>query len=697
MDHDRVREMLRSEDAEVRRLGTMELPGLGRAAPELLLLALADSDWRVRKEATQIASKLPERQMTLSVLVQAMGDREQIALRNAAVMAMSGFGKEAVAACVQAYPGFDADARKLVIEVLATIAEPGAASLTIGAMDDADANVRAAAAEGLAELRWAFGEIREQAIAALRKALGDSEVGVRLSALVSLSRLGAELPLDDLVPLLAEPLLAASAYELMPHTQDPDCVSLLCEGILRPGVASRAATVALAGLVEEAREDAPGIERLSADFGRDPALGQRLRLLAVGSDLPVRSSALLLLGVLGDPADVSLLVDALGDPDVAYRAELSLQLFGEDVVAPLLSASKDAPPEVRGTSLSMVPLLEGADSAALEALRSALSDDAAEVVVAALRSLSLVGQAADLPRVSKITLARDPRSMEAARSALRALAARFPVEALDLARLPATQVSEPASVCLLVEVAAASGEREREGVRDEALRSFVLRAAGHGDAAVRRAALDALSVLGGDDAEQACAFGLADEEDEVTLAAVRGLGRLGQVSKLLELVHHGRDPAHVGAALRALADADPERAVAAATPLLRAKDARIASAAIEAMRHAGTDAYERALAHALGHEEPDVVKLALAALPRDPTDSGALPQGLGMSLLHTSADVRRLAADLLGELGGEEARGLLRARLTLEGDAAVREAISAALRREPAGAHDPVRTVHLPR
>jgi HEAT repeat protein len=694
-DHDRVREMLRSEDAEVRRLGTMQLPALGRAAPELLLVALADSDWRVRKEATQIASKLPERQMTLSVLVQAMGDREQIALRNAAVMAMSGFGKEAVAACLQAYPGFDADARKLVIEVLATIAEPAAASLTIGAMDDADANVRVAAAEGLAELRWAFGEIREQAIAALRKALGDTEVGVRLSALVSLSRLGAELPLDDLAPLLDEPLLAASAYELMPHTQDPGCVSLLCEGILRPGVASRAATVALAGLVEEAREDAPGIERLSGDFARDPALGQRLRLLAVGNDLPVRSSALLLLGVLGDPADVSLLVDALGDPDVAYRAELSLQLFGEDVVAPLLSASKDAPPEVRGTSLSMVPLLEGADSAALEALRSALSDQAAEVVVAALRSLSLVGQAADLPRVSKITLARDPRSMEAARSALRALAGRFPSEALELARLPVTQATEPASVCLLVEVVAAAAERE--GERDDALHSFVLRAAGHGDAAVRRAALDALSVLGGDDAEQACAFGLADEEDEVTLAAVRGLGRLGQVSKLLELVHHGRDPAHVGAALRALADADPERAVAAATPLLRAKDARIASAAIEAMRHAGTDAYERALAHALGHEEPDVVKLALAALPRDPTDSGALPQGLGMSLLHSSADVRRLAADLLGELGGEEARGLLRARLTLEGDAAVREAISAALRREPTGAHDPVRTVHLPR
>jgi HEAT repeat protein len=243
----------------------------------------------------------------------------------------------------------------------------------------------------------------------------------------------------------------------------------------------------------------------------------------------------------------------------------------------------------------------------------------------------------------------------------------------------------------LVEVAASGGHR------DDALRSFVLRASGHGEPAVRRSALEALSVLGGDDAEQACAFGLADEEDEVALAAIRGLGRLGQVSKLLDLVHHGRDPAHVGAALRALADADPERAVAAATPLLRAKDARIASAAIEAMRHAGTEAYERALTHALGHAEPDVVKLALAALPRDPSDSGALPQGLGMSLLHTSPDVRRLAADLLGELGGDEARGLLRARLTLEADTAVREAIAAALRREPAGAHDPIRTVSLPR
>jgi HEAT repeat protein len=456
-------------------------------------------------------------------------------------------------------------------------------------------------------------------------------------------------------------------------------------------VPSRAATVALAGLVEEAREDAPGIERLSADFAKDPALGQRLRVLAVSDDLPVRSSALLLLGVLGDAADVALLVDALGDPDVAYRAELSLQLFGEDVVAPLLSASKDAPPEVRGTSLSMVPLLEGADSAALDALRAALADEATEVVVAALRSLSLVGQVQDLPRVARLTQRHDARCMEAARSALRALSAKFPAEALALARLGDTQATEPAAVCLLVEVAASGGHR------DDALRSFVLRASGHGEPAVRRSALEALSVLGGDDAEQACAFGLADEEDEVALAAIRGLGRLGQVSKLLDLVHHGRDPAHVGAALRALADADPERAVAAATPLLRAKDARIASAAIEAMRHAGTEAYERALTHALGHAEPDVVKLALAALPRDPSDSGALPQGLGMSLLHTSPDVRRLAADLLGELGGDEARGLLRARLTLEADTAVREAIAAALRREPAGAHDPIRTVSLPR
>jgi HEAT repeat protein len=690
-NEERVRSMLASEDAEVRRLGTIELPSMGRAAPELLLQALADSDWRVRKEATLVAAKLPEREMALSVLVQAMGDREQIALRNAAVMAMSGFGKDAVAACEQAYPSFDADARKLVIEVLATVAEPGAAALITGAIGDADPNVRSAAAEGLAELRWAFGDIREQAIGALRKALGDKEVGVRLSALVALSRLGAELPLQDLVPLLDEPLLAASAYELMPHTQDPDCVSLLCAGILRPGVPSRAATVALAGLVEEAREDAPGIERLSADFAKDPALGQRLRVLAVSDDLPVRSSALLLLGVLGDAADVALLVDALGDPDVAYRAELSLQLFGEDVVAPLLSASKDAPPEVRGTSLSMVPLLEGADSAALDALRAALADEATEVVVAALRSLSLVGQVQDLPRVARLTQRHDARCMEAARSALRALSAKFPAEALALARLGDTQATEPAAVCLLVEVAASGGHR------DDALRSFVLRASGHGEPAVRRSALEALSVLGGDDAEQACAFGLADEEDEVALAAIRGLGRLGQVSKLLDLVHHGRDPAHVGAALRALADADPERAVAAATPLLRAKDARIASAAIEAMRHAGTEAYERALTHALGHAEPDVVKLALAALPRDPSDSGALPQGLGMSLLHTSPDVRRLAADLLGELGGDEARGLLRARLTLEADTAVREAIAAALRREPAGAHDPIRTVSLPR
>ncbi len=48
-------------------------------------------------------------------------------------------------------------------------------------------------------------------------------------------------------------------------------------------------------------------------------------------------AALLVLGLLGDHQDVAALVDALGDDDVAERADLALRLFGSTAVEPLLA------------------------------------------------------------------------------------------------------------------------------------------------------------------------------------------------------------------------------------------------------------------------------------------------------------------------------------------------------------------------
>ena len=69
------------------------------------------------------------------------------------------------------------------------------------------------------------------------------------------------------------------------------------------------------------------------------------------------------------------------------------------------------------------------------------------------------------------------------------------------------------------------------------------------------------------------------------LAAVRALGRLGRAEPLAGVVRDTRDPVLTATALRALGEADPERALAAARPLVAHADAAVACAAVEAIGH----------------------------------------------------------------------------------------------------------------
>jgi HEAT repeat protein len=105
----------------------------------------------------------------------------------------------------------------------------------------------------------------------------------------------------------------------------------------------------------------------------------------------------------------------------------------------------------------------------------------------------------------------------------------------------------------------------------------------------------------------------------------------------------------------------------------------VASAAIEALATAGDGEHAETLFEALSHPDPEVVKVALAALAR--TEGDGATTGLATCLVHVAPEVRRLAAELLGQVGGVEARSLLKARLDRERDPGVQAAITRALGR----------------
>lgn len=681
-----VRWLLQQSEPEARRVAVQQIAKVrGREAPELLLCALGDDDWRVRKEATLIAPGLEHREEVVASLVAALEDTVNIGLRNAAVEALVAIGPDAISATIDALTRLDADARKLAAEVLGGVPDARGTVALSRALEDEDANVRVTAAEALGKAALAGEESRELATESLVAALAASDVLLKIAVLDSLARLETRLPWSLFAAYLDDPLLRRYAIAAASGSREAPAVQALAlaTGDASPTIA-REALVSLGEVIAGAADDGDLLDCARAAIGLTEAGRACARRAAVDAEDPrARGGALLVLGLFRAAADVPALVNALGDDDVAERADLALRLFGPSAARPLLAAARKAKPTVHAAALALVASLEGAPVADVrKALRAGLTDPAIEVVSCAVEALGPVGDARDLRRLAKLVWHEDERVAAAATNAVCELAARHVDAARALLR-DARLGHDPLVLgCVLLGAIAST-----QPLRDEDVH-LLQRALSHDQPQVRRAAIDALALGGGDAAADAVIFALADEEHDVQLAAARALGRLGRTDTLVGVVRDTRDPALTATALRALGDADPDRALASATPLVVHVDAAVACAAVEALgqlraaRGSGrvsiqmAVACEDALFSALDHPDEEVVKLALSLIGAQP-GARALAR-LGLCLDHTSSEVRCVAAELLGQDNSTGARALLRARYEREKDQIVRKAITTA-------------------
>jgi HEAT repeat protein len=201
---------------------------------------------------------------------------------------------------------------------------------------------------------------------------------------------------------------------------------------------------------------------------------------------------------------------------------------------------------------------------------------------------------------------------------------------------------------------------------------------------VRSAALEALAEIGDSAAADAIAFLLADEELEVRLAAVRALGRLRTddqatpvIGRLIGLAQKTDDRELLVVAVQAIGESNDPRVLTVLRPLVEASEPSVAVAAVEAVSHLDDARRVEVLILGLCHLDADVVKTAMRMLAKE-TDA-RVDTCLGECLEHEDWGIRRLAADLLGQRGGDVAEGLVRARRTTEREPLVREALERAL------------------
>jgi len=673
--------LLDSNDPEDRRRATSELYVRASDAPlgtcSLVLKALADEDWRVRKEAIATAFALAPSRELLEELVRALEPGDNVGLRNAAVEALGGFGVHAVVALDFALVNLDADGRKLAVEALGRVGHELALPVLSRMARDPDPNVRVAAVEAAAELGRAG---VSEAIAALEGHLASPEPMLKLAALNGLNSLGVAVPFETVSALLGEPMLRRAALLAAGRTRHPRAVEPVLEALNR---ATGVLFVELLCAVSElARERA--LVRSIRETGARLSDRAKRRIMDLCVDEAAfddaRRAAMIVAAALGIDGAAEFAIQTLGDDRFLGEAQEMLELLDELAVPRLVHAIQQRALPERASCLSVLGRLAGETQRGLVVgtALEALEDDLADVQREALGIVARFGAAELLVPLSHSL--ESPASLATLRPrevALSALAERYPAEARAL--IDSADPGEPTAHAACVLIGALSPERAAD--RDQA---FLSAAVGNASAAARRAALEAMLRGAGSSVPEVLSFAVTDESEEVRSVAVSALGRLRDAENraigfdcLVEILTNSSDPVLRASAVRALGNTSDERAVAVLSPLLGSAVTLLAVVAVEALASLGAPI--DTLFGALAHPEPEVVKAGLLAVSE--REDERVPERLAECLDHPAWDVRGLSAELLSRHPGEVAKSSLRARLPVEQSPAVREVLARSLDR----------------
>src|SRR5690606_33500830 len=269
---DDLRARLASGDPEERRRATSSLTELDdELAAGLVIQALADEDWRVRKEAVLVALALAPSPGMLDRLVGALSVPDNVGLRNAAVEALAGYGDDAVDALAVVLPRLDADGRKLAVEALGHSGRASALAVLTPLLEDEDPNVRLSAVEAIAAIGAAgVGEVS----ALLESCLFAREPLTALAALEGLNAIGAVLPWSTIERCLEDPARRRPALLAAGRSRDARAVPVLLDAL---GSARGSALVEVTFALRELVRDPESLAALTASRGRVSLdVGQKL-------------------------------------------------------------------------------------------------------------------------------------------------------------------------------------------------------------------------------------------------------------------------------------------------------------------------------------------------------------------------------------------------------------------------------------
>jgi HEAT repeat protein len=669
VDREGLLARLGDADEEVRRLAVKEVAEGGELEDlGLLVDAMGDPSWRVRKEASEAVVVLGG-PGAAPLLFAGLRDEANAGRRNAVVEALVRLGPAVIPAVGGLLRDPDADIRKFAVDILGGIGTVEGVPLLISSLEDADENVLAAAAEALG----AAGDSR--AVEPLLGLLLRGGSWLRFCALRAVGLLAGEERQAEVAAFLDDPDLRGEAVAILARLGGEESFRRLVELCPRVPLREQARILeALAGILERAGESGGALPQVLTDIldgsGLRAGFDERVARDIAAGEGAVKRRAIQVGGLAPSETTLAALVAAIEPSEEEERDEIcrALARFPERFL-PSLYPFLAAESTILRRKIAWV-FGRRRDRAALSRILPLAKDEDGHVRGAVAQALGQIGDTTAVVPLHDLLADAYPDVREAAAAALTGMAKADPV-----VRGLVTGI--------IVSSLESGDDRRAEGslhvlgnLGDPELVGVFRRFLKDARASVRRAALGGLGRIATAEAAETVLSALTDEDPDIRVEAIRSLARSGDQGGRSAVRSMVRDESQLVAAeaLRALGSfggADDRAVLRAAAREYTGLRQLVALRAL----CAGGGGEERDFLSGLFRAVPPEGRREIVGCLGRSGDAAALPL-LGEALGDPDWSVRLAAAEALQRSGDRAAAAKLAvSRLETEEDTLVRRAL----------------------
>jgi HEAT repeat protein len=641
------------KNAEVRRQAIIDLRKRETNAiniTPILIKSLWDDDWRVRKTAVEILLDIRGEAVTKE-LINTLYCEENANARNSAIEVLIALGHESIDYLIEAYKNANPDVKKFIIDIIGSMADLKALPLLLKALEDKDENVRAAAVEHLGNIRNNASVVKAL-IAILKKA----DVWVAYPAAEALGRIGDAKAVSALISVLSQKALRKPVIWALGQIAEVSSLATVVYYLKDKSKTVREETIkAVERFFQKGISEETIIENVKRAYGNE--IVQILLPHTQSDKKDVRTSAILLLGLLKDKTAIAPLLEMSVEEDLQESIVKALVFIGKSMPESLVPFFDVSDSYQRRIVCEVV----GRVNAAIffKPLVACIKDEDGHVRAKAVIALSNLDNPKAVKYIRPLLLDEYEDVQESAIKGLARLKKWIDLEEIIMGLSDKNHAMRMNSAILLGFLRE-QGSVEALGV---ALKDS--------DARVRVAVAEALGVIGGPGAIEYLLLALSDEFSKVRRIAAIALGRMRVdegVEPLILLLRDSDIWVRAGAA-RGLGEIGNKKAAEPLIKQLSDESGFVRTTVIEALCRFKEEKVKNVLLQLLSDKDPEIRSTAVESL--------ASFDGIAQDIIPLLKDrvwaVRKKVVDVLGSFFRDESLAYLKEIANTDDDSQVRE------------------------